>query len=45
MEINSLKTNINTILNRVYPVGSIYISVNNVNPSELFGGNLGKIWW
>ena len=26
------------ILNKVYPIGSIYITVNNVNPSTLFGG-------
>jgi hypothetical protein len=26
------------ILSYVYPVGSIYMSVNNVNPSTLFGG-------
>ena len=26
------------ILNKVYPVGSIYMSVNSTNPSELFGG-------
>lgn len=26
------------ILNKVYPIGSIYISVNNVNPGNLFGG-------
>lgn len=25
-------------LNQVYPVGSIYLSVNNANPSTLFGG-------
>lgn len=25
-------------INDVYPVGSVYISVNNVNPSTLFGG-------
>ena len=26
------------ILNKVYPVGSIYTSVNSTNPSTLFGG-------
>ena len=26
------------ILSKVYPIGSIYISVNNVNPGNLFGG-------
>ena len=25
-------------LNKVYPIGSIYISVNNTSPSTLFGG-------
>ena len=26
------------ILDKVYPIGSIYMSVNNVNPADLFGG-------
>ncbi len=29
---------INNMLNRVYPIGSIYMSVNNTNPSTIFGG-------
>lgn len=27
------------ILNKVYPIGSLYLSVNNVNPGTLFGGS------
>lgn len=26
------------ILKKIYPIGSIYMSVNNTNPSDLFGG-------
>lgn len=32
------KTDKIEIANLIYPIGSIYISVNNVNPSTLFGG-------
>ncbi len=31
------------IANVVYPLGSIYMSVNNVNPTTLFGGNWEQI--
>lgn len=31
-------TDINEIMDKMYPIGSIYMSVNNVNPSTLFGG-------
>ena len=33
MEINALE-----IFKKVYPIGSIYLSVNDVNPSSYFGG-------
>lgn len=26
-------------VNLIYPIGSIYLSVNNKNPGEIFGGN------
>lgn len=32
------RTNIKEIRDLIYPIGSIYMSVNNTNPSTLFGG-------
>lgn len=29
----------NNLLDKTYPIGSIYMSVNNTNPSQLFGGS------
>ena len=29
---------IEEILNLIYPIGSVYITINNVNPGTLFGG-------
>lgn len=37
-KINDLISQVGTFLNKVYPVGSIYMSVNSTNPSTLFGG-------
>lgn len=38
-QINNVYNSItSTVLDMVYPVGSIYLSVNNVNPATLFGG-------
>lgn len=34
----NLNYNFNEVINLVYPVGSIYISVNSTNPANLFGG-------
>ncbi len=36
--INTLNTQVTRILDMIYPVGSLYWSSNNVNPSTLFGG-------
>lgn len=33
------QTQIDEIVNRVYPIGSIYMSINPVNPSTIFGGS------
>ena len=37
-EVNDAITRINNLFNLIYPVGSIYMSVNNTSPATLFGG-------
>ena len=37
-EFNINKCVIESVLLKAYPIGSIYMSVNNINPSNLFGG-------
>ena len=41
--MNKLVGAVNDIINIMYPVGSIYMSVNSVNPSTLFGGTWERI--
>ena len=48
LDIGTLALNItnvdkNEILNMLYPVGSVYISMNITSPSELFGGEWTRI--
>ena len=42
-ELDTKINNINTRIDSLYPIGSIYMSVNNVNPSTLFGGTWEQI--
>lgn len=41
--ISSINNEINGLVDKIYPIGSIYMSVNNVNPSTLFGGSWEQI--
>lgn len=41
--MNRIVASVNDVINIMYPVGSIYMSVNSVNPSTLFGGTWEKI--
>lgn len=36
--VDQIRKEMDEMLNKVYPVGSIYLSINPSNPSELFGG-------
>ena len=37
-EIEEINNNLSQLMSLIYPVGAIYMSVNNTNPSSLFGG-------
>ncbi len=39
----TLKLNNKTIFDLIYPIGSIYLSVNSTNPKDLFGGTWEQI--
>jgi len=40
---NEVDTALDDLVDTIYPVGSIYMSVNNVSPSALFGGTWEQI--
>ena len=44
LKVNSISlNNTNTDIDLIYPIGSIYMNVSNVNPNTLFGGTWERI--
>lgn len=41
--IHAVRGGLNDVWQNVYPVGAIYMSVNDVNPSTIFGGTWNRI--
>lgn len=41
--IDEINTEIQEIWDKIYPIGSIYMSVNSTNPSTLFGGKWSQL--
>lgn len=42
-DVNALRKEMDNLIDKVYPVGSIYMSVSEVEPSTLFGGTWEQI--
>lgn len=42
-DVNALRKEMDNLIDKVYPVGSIYMSVSEVEPSILFGGEWEQI--
>lgn len=40
---NEILTKLNKVQEQIYPVGSIYMNVNNMNPASIFGGTWEKL--
>lgn len=43
-DIDTNTTRLDSLLDKFYPVGSIYINVNEINPAAIFGGTWEKIY-